>query len=97
MLYKDSILYNGRLYPIVRVFIATKDSNIAYVLMNSEYKYKQINVKELPFISSIKGYKEYATYMKVVDDDNNEYYMKGYTLTSLASMSESIRCQELIK
>ena len=84
MLYKDSILYNGRLYPIVRVFIATKDSNIAYVLMNSEYKYKQIDAEELPFISSIKGYKEYATYMKVVDD-NNEYYMKGYTLTSLAS------------
>ena len=86
MLYKDSILYNGRLYPIVRVFIATKDSNIAYVLMNSEYKYREVNVEELPFISSIKGYREYATYMKVVDDDNNNvYYMKGYTLTSLAS------------
>jgi len=85
MLYKDSILYNGRLYPIVRVFIATKDSNIAYVLMNSEYKYREINAEELPFISSIKGCKEYATYMKVVDGNNNEYYTKAYTLASLAS------------
>jgi len=85
VLYKDSILYNDRIYPIVRVFIASKDNNINYVLMNSEYKYKQIDINELPFLSKIRTIKEYATYIKATDNYSNDYYIKAYTLASLAS------------
>jgi hypothetical protein len=85
VLYKDSILYNDRMYPIVRVFIASKDNNINYVLMNSEYKYKQIDINELPFLSKIRTIKEYATYIKATDNYSNDYYIKAYTLASLAS------------
>jgi hypothetical protein len=85
ILYKDSILYNNRVYPIVRVFIASKDNNINYVLMNSEYKYKQIDINELPFLSKIRTIKEYATYIKATDNYSNDYYIKAYTLASLAS------------
>jgi hypothetical protein len=85
VLYKDSILYNDRVYPIVRVFIASKDNNINYVLMNSEYKYKQIDINELPFLNKIRTIKEYATYIKATDNYSNDYYIKAYTLESLAS------------
>jgi hypothetical protein len=72
-------------YPIVRVFIASKDNNINYVLMNSEYKYKQIDINELPFLNKIRTIKEYATYIKATDNYSNDYYIKAYTLESLAS------------
>jgi hypothetical protein len=53
--------------------------------MNSEYKYKLCNANELPFLSKIRTIKEYATYIKATDNYSNDYYIKAYTLASLAS------------
>ncbi|MEM4365856.1 MAG: ATP-binding protein [Candidatus Nitrosocaldus sp.] len=71
LIYRDRLEHEGRVYPVVRVFIASKDQAIEHVLMNSEYKYKQIQIEELPFYSRIKGIREYATYLKLYTDNNS--------------------------
>ncbi|MEM2857206.1 MAG: ATP-binding protein [Candidatus Nitrosocaldaceae archaeon] len=95
LIYRDQLLHEGRVYPIVRVFIASKDQAIEHVLMNSEYKYRQVRIEEeLPFFSSIKGIREYATYLKITPKDNSNsnnnsnnstLYARVYTLTALPS------------
>ncbi|MEM4323956.1 MAG: ATP-binding protein [Candidatus Nitrosocaldaceae archaeon] len=95
LIYRDSLEHEGRVYPVVRVFIASKDQAIEHVLMNSEYKYRQVRIEEeLPFFSSIKGIREYATYLKITPKDNSNsnnnsnnstLYARVYTLTALPS------------
>ncbi|MEM1971386.1 MAG: ATP-binding protein [Candidatus Anstonellales archaeon] len=88
LIYRDQLLHEGRVYPVVRVFIASKDQAIEHVLMNSEYKYRQVRIEELPFFSTIKGVREYATYLKLYTDNNNNNnatYARVYTLTALPS------------
>ncbi|MEM0029508.1 MAG: ATP-binding protein, partial [Candidatus Nitrosocaldus sp.] len=71
LIYRDSLEHEGRVYPVVRVFIASKDQAIEHVLMNSEYKYRQIQIEELLPFFKVKGIKEYATYLKVFPIERN--------------------------
>ncbi|WP_103287642.1 VirB4 family type IV secretion system protein [Candidatus Nitrosocaldus islandicus] len=80
LIYRDSIQYHQRIYPVIRVFIASKDLTLEHLLMNSEYKYSK--VQELPFFSNIKGVREYATYLKL---HPNEVYARIFSLTALPS------------
>lgn len=87
LIYKDSIQYNERIYPVIRVFIASRDPSIEYLLMNSEYRYSRITVQELPFFSSITGIREYATYLKVYWNTAAVVvaYARVFTLSALPS------------
>ncbi|MEM4323942.1 MAG: hypothetical protein QXO37_08820, partial [Candidatus Nitrosocaldaceae archaeon] len=71
LIYRDQLLHEGRVYPVVRVFIASKDQAIEHVLMNSEYKYRQVKIEELLPFFKVKGIKEYATYLKVFPIERN--------------------------
>ena len=95
ILYRDTLEYEQRIYPVLRVFIASKD-NLEPLLMNTEYKYRQVNINGLPFFSSIRGIKEYATYLKLfmptntatipdTPDTSTSLYARVYTLTTLPS------------
>ncbi|MEM3092691.1 MAG: ATP-binding protein, partial [Candidatus Nitrosocaldus sp.] len=72
---------------------ASKDQAIEHVLMNSEYKYRQVRIEELPFFSTIKGTKEYATYLKLYAANTIPLtaatipttYARVYTLAALPS------------
>jgi hypothetical protein len=64
ILYKDILEYEQRIYPVLRVFVASRE-DLEPVLMNTEYKYRQVNINELPFFSSIRGVREYATYLRL--------------------------------
>lgn len=100
ILYRDTFDYETRVYPVLRVFIASKEG-LEPILMSTEYKYRQVNINELPFFSAIRGVKEHATYLKLSMESNREnnaviqeliqgliqhsLYARVFTLTSLPS------------